>query len=203
MMRRGQVAGWRVVALSAGALGVVLGGCAARREFPPPDLSLDQRIAVRQCDENGARVELIGAEPDTFHYKPTLDREHYLVELRARSDAESWLIVNDDAAPTGVDSVSKDGQGNGWLLGDLPAHFIPRGGDLTVNELHVNVGNDGKLPVLLARISVDGRTPQRWVEEGGEVDHRTTFGRKLVPLTIEVECVSWFDVHAPAHAAAP
>jgi hypothetical protein len=201
MMRRGQGAGWTLAVLAAGALGVVLGGCAARREFPSPDLSLGQRIAVRTCDEDGARVELIGAEPDTFHYKPMLEREHYLVDLRARSDAESWLIVNDEAAPTGVDSVS--GAATGWLLGDLRAYFIPRAGDLTLRDLHVNVGDGDKLPVVLARISVDGRTPQRWVEEGGEVDHRVTFGRKLVPLTIEVECVSWFDVHAPAHAASP
>jgi len=149
---------------------------------------------VPPCDESGARVELLGARPDPFHYKPMIDRENYLVDLRAHSAAESWLIVNDDTASSGIDSVSKDAQGTGWWLGDLPAHFIPRAGDLTVSDLHVNVGKDGKLPAVLARISVDGRTPQRWVEEGGEVDHRFTFGRKLVPLTIEVECVSWFDV---------
>jgi hypothetical protein len=196
MMRRGQVARWTVAVLSAGALGMAAGGCVVRREFPPPDLGLGQRIAVPPCDESGTRVELIGAKPDPFHYKPMVDRENYLVDLRAHSDAESWLIVDHDAAPTGIDSVSKDAPGSGWLLGDLSAHLIPRGGDLTLKDLHVNVGMDGRLPALLARISVDGRRPQRWVEEGGEVDHRTTFGRKLVPLTIEVECVSWFDLHA-------
>jgi hypothetical protein len=75
--------------------------------------------------------------------------------------------------------------------------------DLTVNDLQVGVGKDGKLPAILARISVDDMTPQRWVEEGRQVDHRFAFGGKLVPLAIDVECVSWFDVHAPAHAASP
>jgi len=203
MMRRGQVARWTTAVLSAGALAVVLGGCAGRRELPAQDLSLGQRLAVRPCDEDGARVELVGVGPDPFKHKPMIDRENYLVDVRAHSDAEAWLIVDEDAAPSGVDSVHKDAQGAGWLLGDLQVYFIQRAGDLTVNDLHVNVGKDGKLSAVLASISVDGKRPQRWLEEGGEVDHRFTFGRKLVPLEIEVRCVSWFDVRPPAHAASP
>jgi hypothetical protein len=72
-----------------------------------------------------------------------------------------------------------------------------------VKDLQEGVGKDGKLSVILARISVDNRTPQRWVEEGGQVDRRFAFGGKRVPLAIDVECVSWFDVHAPAHPASP
>lgn len=137
---------------------------------------------------------LVGVEPD---------RENYLVDIRARSDAEAWLIIDQDVASSGVDSVYEDAQGAGWLLGDLQAQFIPRAGDLTVKKLHVNVGKDGKLSAVLASISVDGKTPQRWLEEGGEVDHRFTFGGKLVPLEIEVRCVTWFDLRAPVHATSP
>ena len=198
-MRGGLGARWTIAALSAGALG----GCAVRREFPPPDLSLGQQIAVRPCDEDGARVELVGVRLDPFKWKPMIDREHYLVDLRAHSDAEGWLIVNHDVAPTGIDSVIKEEQGSGWSLGDLEAHFIQRAGDLTVKDLLVSVGKDDKLPAILARISVDGKTPQRWAEEGGEPGHRVSFGRKLVPFTIDVKCVSWFDLRAPAHAASP
>jgi hypothetical protein len=203
MMLCGQVTHRTIAVLSAGALGVVLGGCAVRRELPTQDLSLGQRLAVRPCDEDGARVELVGARPDSFHYKPSIDVDHYLMDLRARSDAERWLIIDQDTAPSGVDSVSKEEQGNGWWLGELHAHFIHRAGDLTVNDLRVGVGKDGKLSAVLARISVDSMKPQRWVEEGRQVDHRSAFGGKLVPLAIDVDCVSWFDVHAPPHAASP
>ncbi len=189
--------------LSAGALVVVFGRCAVRRELPPQDLGLGQRLAVRPCDEDGARVELIGVRPDSFRHKPSIDIERYLVDLRARSGAERWLIVNQDTAPSGVDSVDKEAQGTGWWLGSLHAHLIQRAGDLTVKDLQVGVGKDGKLPAILARISVDDVTPQRWVEEGRQVDHRFAFGGKLVPLAIDVDCISWFDVHAPAHAASP
>ena len=72
-----------------------------------------------------------------------------------------------------------------------------------MKDLQAGVGKDGKLAAILARISVDGTTPQRWVEEGRQVDHRLAFGGKLVPLVIEVDCVSWFDVHAPAPPASP
>jgi len=203
MMRRGQPARWTIAVLSAGALGVVLGGCAVRRELPPQDLSLGRQLAVRPCDRDGARVELVGARPDTFPHKPSKDIEDYLVDLRARSDSEMWLIVDQDAAPSGVDSVSKQAQGAGWWLGGLEAHFIQPPGDLIVKDLQVGVGNDGKLSAILARITVDHMTPQRWVEKGGQVDHRVSFGRKPVPLFIDVDCVSWFDVHAPAQAASP
>jgi len=202
-MRCGQSAGRTIAVLSAGALAVVFARCAVRHELPPQDLGLGQRLAVRPCDEDGARVELVGVRPDPFRYKPSIDIEHYYVDLRARSAAERWLIVNQDTAPSGVDSVGKEAQGTGWWLGSLHAHLIQRGGDLTVKDLQVGVGKDGKLPVILARISVDDRTPQRWVEEGRQVDHRYAFGGKPVPLAIDAECVSWFDVHAPAHAAAP
>jgi hypothetical protein len=203
MMRPGQVARWTIAVLSAGVLGVVLGGCAVRHELPPQDLGLGQRLAVRPCDEDGARVDLVGVRPDPVKHKPSIDIENYLVDLRARSDVARWLIVNEDTAPSGVDSVDMEAQGTGWWLGSLPAHFIQRAGDLTVRDLQVGVGKDGKLPAILARISVDDMTPQRWVEEGRQVDHRFAFGGKLVPLAIDVECVSWFDVHAPAHAASP
>jgi len=189
-----------VAVLSGGPLGVVLGGCAVRQELRAPDLRFDQRLAVRPCDDDGARVELVGVRPDPFRYKPSIDIEHYLVDLRARSTAERWLIVNEDTAPSGVDSVSKDEQGAGWWLGSLEAHFIPRAGDLTVKDLKVVVGKGGKLSAILATISVDYKTPQRWVEEGRQVDHRVALGGKLVPLEIDVECVSWFDVHAPVQS---
>jgi hypothetical protein len=204
MVLRGRVAVWTVAVLSAGALGVVLGGCAGRKEFPLRDLSLGQRLAVRPCEQDAARVELVGVRPDPFRYKPSIDIEHYLVDLRARSQAEGWLIVGQETAPSGVDGVSREEQGTGWWwLGSLHAHFIQRAGDSTVKDLHVGVGKDRKLPAILAHISVDDMTPQRWVEEGRQVDHRFAFGGKLVPLAIEVECVSWFDVHAPATAASP
>lgn len=203
MMRRGQVARWTIAVLSAGVLGVVLDGCAVRQELPPQDLGLGQRLAVRPCDEDGARVELVGVRPDPFRHKPSIDIEHYLVDLRARSHAERWLIFNEDTAPSRVDSVSKEEQGTGWWLGSLHAHFIQRAGDLTVKDLEVGVGKDGKLSAILARISVDYKTPHPWVEEGRQVDHRFALGGKLVPLTIDVECVSWFDVHAPAQTASP
>jgi len=202
-MRRGQVARWTIAVLSTGALGVMLGGCAVRQELPPQDLGLGQRLAVRPCDGEGARVELVGVRPDPVRHKPSIDIERYLVDLRARSDAERWLIVDQDTAPSGVDSVSKEAQGTGWWLGSLHAHFIQRAGDLTVKDLQVGVGRDGKLPAILARISVDDMRPQRWMEEGRQVDHRFAFGGKVVPLAIDVACVSWFDVHAPAHAASP
>jgi hypothetical protein len=132
-----------------------------------------------------------------------IDREHYLVDLRAVTDAETWLIVNQDVAPSGVDSVNKEAQGSGWVLGDLEAHFIQRASDLTVKDLQVNVGKGDKLPAVLARISVDGKTPQRWAEEGGEAGHRVAFGRKRVPFTIDVKCVSWFDLHATSQTGLP
>src|SRR5580765_8843057 len=100
-MRRGQVARRTIAALSAGALAVVLGGCAVRRELPPRDLGLGQRLAVRPCDEDGARVELVGVRRDRSPHKPSIDIEPYLVDLRARSDAERWLIVDQDTAPSG------------------------------------------------------------------------------------------------------
>jgi hypothetical protein len=203
MMRRGQVVRRTIAVLSAGALGVVLGGCAVRKELPPQDLGLGQRLAVRPCDEDGARVDLVGVRPDPFRHKPSIDIDNYLVDLRARSDAERWLIVNQDTAPSGVDSVSKEEQGTGWWLGSLHAYVIQRAGDLTVKDLQEGVGKDGKLSAILARISVDHKTPQRWVEEGRQVDHRFAVGGKLVPLAIELECVSWFDVRAPAQTASP
>jgi hypothetical protein len=203
MMRRGQGVCGTIAVLSAGALGIVLGGCAVRQELPPRDLNLGQRLAVRPCDEDRARVELIGVRPDPVRHKPSIDVDDYLVELRARSDAERWLIVNQDIAPSGVDSVSKEEQGAGWWLGELHAYFIHRAGDLTVKDLQEGVGKDGKLSAILARVTVDYKTPQRWVEEGRQVDHRDAFGGKLVPLDVDVECVSWFDVHAPAQAASP
>jgi len=50
---------------------------------------------------DGARVELVGARPDTFPHKPSKDIEDYLVDLRARSDSEVWLIVDQDAEEQG------------------------------------------------------------------------------------------------------
>jgi hypothetical protein len=202
-MRCGQVARWTTAVLSAGVLGVGVGGCAVRQELPRQELGLGQRLAVRPCDQDGARVELVGVRPDPFPYKPSSGVEHYFVDLRVRSGAERWLIVNQDTAPSGIDSVSKEAQGTGWWLGLLQGHLIQRAGDLTLKDLQVDVGKDGKLPAIMARVSVDYMTPQRWVEEGRQVDHRFASGGKLVPLAIDVECVSWFDVHAPAHAASP
>jgi hypothetical protein len=193
-----------MVVLSASALAATSGGCAVRHELPPQDLGLGQRIAVSPCDDDGARVELVGVRPDPVRHKPSKDIERYLVDLRARSRADTWLIVNQKTAPSGVHSVSKEERGTAWWLGALHAHFIPRAGDLTVKDLEVGVGKDGKLPVVLARITVDDTTPQRWVQGAGEQgDHRFAFGGKLVPLAIDTECVSWFDVHGPAHAPSP
>lgn len=179
--------------------------CASRQELPPQDLGLGQRLAARPCDDDGARVELVDIRPDPVPHKPSVDVERYLVDLRARSHAEAWLIINQETAPSGVDGVSKERHGPGWWLGVLHAHLIPRGGDVTVKDVSVGVGRDGKLPALLARISVEEMTPQRWVqvENGGQGDHRSTFGGKLVPLAIDVECVSWFDVRASGGTAAP
>jgi hypothetical protein len=67
----------------------------------------------------------------------------------------------------------------------------------------MGIDKDGKLSAILARIRVDHTTPQRWLEEGGESDRRFAEAGKPVPLVIDVQCLSWFDVHAPAHTASP
>jgi len=204
-MRRGSVA-----LLSAGALGVVLGGCSARQERPPRDLklpprdpSLGQRLAVQPCDQDGARVELVGARRDPEAHKPSIDIDDYLVDLRARSHAETWLILDRETWAFDVDEVRKDAEGSGWWLGLLRAYLIPQGGDLTLKDLQMGIDKDGKLSAILARIRVDHTTPQRWLEGGGESARRFAEAGKPVPLVIDVQCLSWFDVHAPAHTASP
>jgi hypothetical protein len=193
------------VLLIAAALGgpdLILEGCASHAGSAQDDPHFPERIVVPPCVGESARVKLLAVNPDYFHYKPSANLGHFLLDLQVRTTLDAWLLVNDETFPTDVNEVAEAPDGT-WLFGgndNVNAWPLGRSADLTLTGLKVATST-GQIPVILAKIEIAGMSPQRWLGKGGHGDHRTTYTGKMVHSDIEVICASWFDVRASAQLA--
>ena len=200
-------------------LAAVLGSgssCKKTRErFPPP-----QPLVPWRCNETGApSVEIANLRRRETGKPPRL--WEYLLDLRVRNGERRWLLVDQTYFPEHVHEISKDEEDlPEWVTSwshdsspgpradpqidwtfsgdgaDVHARWLPRGGELMVNNVHAfrTKDDDRRLPVLLMNIIVDHMDAIDWIAAGKAGNSRSVREEDAVATFTTVQCVDWLDL---------
>ncbi len=166
--------------------------CAAERIVVRDDLSQAHRIVAPPCTAPTSRVEVLKVRPEPGR-KPSLNVQRLLVDVRvqARDPRALWLLIGDDMFPAGVSQVSRSTDDEWDFVGTTTsqAKWLGPATDVTFTNRQVA---QGWTPFILGVIEVDGVTPLRWVQQGGQFDSRTS--KERVPVRLDVVCATWIDL---------
>ncbi len=203
-------------------LAVVLGSGSAcskkTRERPPPP----QPLVPWRCNEKGASsIEIANLRRRETGKPPRL--WEYLLDLRVRigNGDKRWLLVDQTYFPEHVREISRDEEAlpewiTSWshdsspgpradpqidwtFSGDgesITARWLPRGGELMVNNVHAfrTKDDDRRLPVLLMSIIVDHMDAIDWVAAGKTGNSRSVREEDAVSTFPTVQCVDWLEL---------
>jgi hypothetical protein len=171
-------------------------GCGSRAVSTLDDALPPQHIVVEPCARRVAEITALGVDVDLAARKPSATVKRFLVDLRIRNYAMGvWLVLGEENFPTRLNEAEVGSNGL-WLFDGnarANARWLAPGSEITLERLKVS-SSYSEFPVTLGDIQIDGLTPRRWVQQGGQVDRRSTDGETTVPAEFFVECTTWIDL---------
>ena len=188
------------LAFSISALSIALAGCGSCTASSPTPLAFAHQIIAPLCSQKPLRVELLRARLDPNVGKPSRDVTKYLLDIRVQAQdvRELWLLIDHESFPSRLKEVARAADGTWRFSGDAVANarWLGHTADITLSD--VQVRTDGRVPVILGTITVEGMSPQQWVKQDGSGDSRSTSAEHLARSDIEVVCATWFELRPGA-----
>jgi len=192
------------------AFGCLLGSCASRPEVRPSD---DHRPLVL-CAGKSWDLRLLKAEPGPAMMIGPSKVQQYQLDLRVhvKGPPGAWLVVGVWSFPARVHDVTRmepDTQGAGdpqlWLFRGggyaVEARWLEPG-DTIIRNVWTVARFKGQFAALI-RLSVGGVSPQDWVAQGGNGDHRLVDADDAPPVKLRPFCSTMLDLEHPDGDADP